>query len=671
MRKASIQFVAAERLNTRFDEVFNCELDSRISDPWFLDQQKVLVRPRPGSEISGRLPAWVGTPKDITWFVDDDGNKSGYISRWGEVYKTPYATPGKYLGKFASFADASTLSPWMDGDYFIAHQTLYYYLSGSSLAEIYVWTDSYDNEADLYAVYPVPEDDLFTFLKDSQTVYYSSGGYWIPYGENYTFSALSLTNNPDAPATFNTVTLPATWQVDGTQTLDATVVDKVNVWALASPATYVGSYLIITSWTYKGKYGYILDYAANEFTIISLWNAVPIVSGVTFSIFSTKWRYLQITNWYDNDRYYNGSAFETRFAWYVKQHIAKFVDFPNGWPWLIRTYWNQCYTSVGDSVYISDVAQPLWYNINDSIDLQKSAAVDDFFVWKSRMIAYGNNFTTFINANVSAAADRTVDFKNYGIVPWSCAEVLDDFWFLTYSGQVVPLSITVYWDVIEKKNIGTAVYRYLKTMKRNVTACFDGRKYYIYGEEKNQIWYTCVYDTLYGFWAVYTGIRPVKFLVDNGEVYYTEYSTGNLRKLTKWKVTDAEVAEDQYISSKDIDGWQVFVMKALSEFWLFMENRNQDIKVNVSHRTNKDSYNKDYNFTVNEKRIDDLTPILWYNNIDNADLIPHFIHYPLSNDMANIWRWKMTNNGTNGFYLNQIELGFNFPDSTDITNVDL
>lgn len=33
------------------------------------------------------------------------------------------------------------------------------------------------------------------------------------------------------------------------------------------------------------------------------------------------------------------------------------------------------------------------------------------------MIAYGNNFTTFINANVSAAADRTIDFKNYGIVP--------------------------------------------------------------------------------------------------------------------------------------------------------------------------------------------------------------------------------------------------------------
>ncbi len=72
---------------------------------------------------------------------------------------------------------------------------------------------------------------------------------------------------------------------------------------------------------------------------------------------------------------------------------------------------------MGDSVYISDVAQPLWFNINESIDLQKSSSVDDFFVWKNKMIAYGNNFTTFINANVSAAADRTIDFKNYGIVP--------------------------------------------------------------------------------------------------------------------------------------------------------------------------------------------------------------------------------------------------------------
>lgn len=135
----------------------------------------------------------------------------------------------------------------MNGDYFIAHQTLYYYSGGSSLAEIYVWTDNYDNEADLYAVYPTPEDDLFTFLKDSQTVYYSSGGYWIPYSENYTFSALSLANNADYPATFNTVTLPSSWQIDGTQTLDATTTNKINVGALASPATYVGSYVVVTS----------------------------------------------------------------------------------------------------------------------------------------------------------------------------------------------------------------------------------------------------------------------------------------------------------------------------------------------------------------------------------------------------------------------------------------
>lgn len=671
MKKASIQFIASERLNTRCDEILNCDIESRISDQGFTDWSKVMIRPKAGAEKQGRLPSSIGSVRDIIWFTNDTWVKTGYITKGGEVYKTTYRTPGKFLWKFINFAASSTLSPWDDGDYFIAHQKLYSFTSGISAALAYVWTDEYDNEADLFADFPTPEANLFTYLKDTDSVYYSAGGYWIPFSEHYDFVALWIWNNSDYPAYLNTVSLPTNWTIDGSSTLNATVVNYVNAGALASPEQYVGSYLIITSWTYTGKYWYILQYTSWEFIIPTLGNALPILNGTTFSIFAKKGAYLQITNNKDEDKYYNGTNLETRFQGFVKRQIIKMgKTFPNGGPGIIRNYGNICFTSIGDTVFIGDVSQVFWFNIDELIDLQKSTTVDDFFVWKNRMIAYGNNFTTFINPSVSSWADRTFDFKNYGIVPGSCAEVLDDFWLLTYGGQIIPLSETVYGTVIEKKNIGTVVYRYLKTMKNNVCSCFDGRKYYIYGEEKNEEGYLCVYDTLYTFWSVQTGIRPNKFVVDSGKVYYVEYGTGALCKLVPWKVTDVEQPIDQYISSKDIDWGQVFLMKGFSAFWLFLDNRNQAFDVEISHRTNKDSFSKSYPFIVNEKK-SNLTPVLWYDNVNDVNLVPHFIHYPLSNDLANVWRWWVRNTGNNGFYLNQMELTFMFPEETNISNVDL
>lgn len=66
------------------------------------------------------------------------------------------------------------------------------------------------------------------------------------------------------------------------------------------------------------------------------------------------------------------------------------------------------------------------------------------------------------------------------------AEVLEDFWFMTPSGNIVPQSETIYGTIIAKADIATPVRRYLLTMKNRVTAGFDGRRYYIYGEDKNE-----------------------------------------------------------------------------------------------------------------------------------------------------------------------------------------
>lgn len=670
MKSFVAQFIASEKLNSRCDEVFNVECNSRISDQGMTDGSKVMVGPRTWTEKIGTAGSgWA--VKDITFFVDDDNNKHIFISRWGEVYKASYKNIGKYLGYYQNADDASVVGNSIDYDYYIVHQTLYIFLLGVAVEQSYTWLGEYDNEADLFEDSPIPEDDLFVFLRDSNSVYYSADWFWRPIAEYYTLSAITLWNNADYPAYFNTVTLPTDWQVDDTAR-DASAVEMVKVSSSleASAATYVGSYLLLTSGVYKGKYGYIFDYntTTKEFAIVSIWNATLIQNGTTYKIYQKKGKYLQITNGKDNDKYYDWSAFLTDVEWYVKTHIEKFIGFPTGGPGIIKTFGNQCYTSIGDSVFISDVTQPLWYNINDSIDLQKSVSVDDFFVWKNKMIAYGNNFTTFINPSVASGSERTFDFKNYGIIPGSCAEVLDDFWFLTYSGQLIPLSETVYWTIYEKQNIGFVVYRYLLTMKRNVTSCFDGRRYYIYWEEANSEWYTCVYDTFYKFWSVYTGIRPRKFIVDSGHVYYIDFS-GEVRRFTTGKVTDSEVALDQYISSKDIDGNATFIIKKSDYIALYLENRNQEYAIDITTRTNENNIVLTLPWKKNEVRSDDQHEVLGYDFVEDVNQANHYDYRVLS-DSWNVFRWKIRNTGTNGFYLDQVEMKFSISEPAIINNLE-
>lgn len=670
MKSFVAQFIATDKLNTRCDEVFNIECNQRISDQWFTDWSKIMAGPRSWTE-----KIWVvgssGTVKDTFFFVDDDNNKYLFASRGWEVYKASYRTIGKYLGYYQNTEDAAVVGNSLDYDYYIVHETLYIFQWGIPVAQTYTWLWEFDNEADLYEESSTPENDLFVFLRDSNSVYYSSGWFWLPVAEYYSFSAITLGNNADYPAYFNTVTLPTDFQVDDTAR-DSSAVEMVKVSSSleATAATYVGSYLLITSGVYKGKYWYIFDYntTTKEFAIVSIWNATPIQNGTTYKIYQKKGKYIQITNWKDNDKYYDGTSFLTDVEGFVKTHIEKFIWFPNWGPGIIRTFGNQCYTSIGDSVFISDVAQPLWFNINDSIDLQKSVSVDDFFVWKNKMIAFGNNFTTFINPSVSSGAERTFDFKNYGIVPGSCAEVLDDFWFLTYSGQLIPLSETVYWTIYEKQNIGFPVYKYLQTMRRNVTACFDWRRYYIYGEEKNEEGYTCVYDTFYKFWSVYTGIRPRKFIIDSGYVYYLDFS-GQMRRFTTGKVTDSEEPLDQYISSKDIDGNATFIVKKSDYIALYLENRNQEYAIDITTRTNEKNIVLTLPGKKNEVRDDDQHPVLWYDFVNDVNQANHY-DYRVLTDQGNVFRWKIRNTGTNGFYLDQVEMKFSISEPMIINNVE-
>ena len=70
---------------------------------------------------------------------------------------------------------------------------------------------------------------------------------------------------------------------------------------------------------------------------------------------------------------------------------------------------SQVFTTVNDTFFQSDVGQPLFFNINDSIDLGKSSAISNIYVWQNRVVVSGTNFATIVNPDVSSGGERTTD----------------------------------------------------------------------------------------------------------------------------------------------------------------------------------------------------------------------------------------------------------------------
>jgi hypothetical protein len=666
-----INYIIQEKLNQKFDEIFNCEVDNRTSDLGFTDIQKLMIRPRPGTErISKMLSGTSGQVGQLFAFTDDDNVRSWYVAKGWEIYRFAFKEPWQFLGKFVNPSEVALLTVGPDNSYYIYTNALWIFSGGIASKSSKLWTKEFDNEADLTIEYPNPEDNLFTLLRDTNTVYYSAGGFWFPLEESYTLVAQGLWNNTDYPAIFNTVTLPKTIQITDTSGADGSTFNTVHVSAglEATAASYVGSYLLLTSGVNKGRYSYIFNYdtSKKEFVCPTLGNALPIIAGTTYTIFATKGRYIQITNKKDGDKYHNGTSLVADYSGYVKSHLEKFIKFPkSGGPGQIKTYWNQCYTTIGDSVLISDVAQPLFYNINDSIDLQKNWHVTSIYVWKKRVVCAGLSFSTFVNASVASGGERTIDFNsNYSIVPGSMAEVLEDFWFMTPSGNIVPQSETIYGTIIAKADIATPVRRYLLTMKNRVCSWFDGRRYYIYWETLNEAWYTCVYDTLYKFWSVYTGIRPASFFAEAGNMYYIETSTWDVCVFRNGKVTDRATPLDQMITTKDIDLGTPFIPKSFNGAMCHFENKNQTVESKISRRSDNTAVYETENYTITQKiPTTNQSWTLWFNNVELKELVPQFKEFkPSSGAASKIWKWQLRSTGTNGFYLDQVAMDFNVKD---------
>lgn len=147
------------------------------------------------------------------------------------------------------------LSDGPDNSYFIVAETLYQFQSGAISKLDYEWLGEFDNEGDLYTTEDAPEDDLFVYVRDTNSCYYSADGTWKWLNEHYEMTAIGLGFSNDYAVKMNVVNLPKGQQATDVTTANASTLERVKPsGSLASPGNYVGSFLLITSGVYRGKF---------------------------------------------------------------------------------------------------------------------------------------------------------------------------------------------------------------------------------------------------------------------------------------------------------------------------------------------------------------------------------------------------------------------------------
>jgi hypothetical protein len=81
------------------------------------------------------------------------------------------------------------------------------------------------------------------------------------------------------------------------------------------------------------------------------------------------------------------------------------------------------------------------------------------------------------------------------------------------------------------------------------------------------------------------------------------------------------------------------ILKQIEKAFYYVENRNQEFSLTLNKITNNDNVLKKYPVKVVEKRSDDFSPVLGYDFVEDADLVPHMNTIPFGNDQLNILRW--------------------------------
>lgn len=664
--KKPIQIRFGEKYSQFFDEIINCELANRKSDGWFIEQDKPMIKPRPGTIRTGNTltPSWDVATAYVIGDIVTYNNVMYKATAWSTWSTPPSANWTVFTwGTSKQYFSIDRLGV---SRHFRAFNNKLYYL---------LWT-------------------TWTFLKDIGTVdiEFSSQRAPVTIPQAWNSATAYVVNNKvilgwivyrcilgHTNQTPPNVTYWVVSDYDGVQYTVAAVssgAEKIKK-ATTDPLNSnnnVGKIIMITNGVYKGCYASIISYdtAWAEYTLGWSGAITAPPATTTYKIFDTITDVMMVCRGSSSQEelFFDGITELTWFQGYSTaslrqvaaigstQTITKMINFQN-----------QCWTFNGGTLYYTGwyPGNPFFFNFTTALTVGGNGSISDIFNYKSRIVVNGTSFLFSIPTTL--IIDRHI--TSYGAVKDAYINTGDDVYIFTTQNTLVSLNETIAW-VVQIKNVGEQINNYLSTFKSNIVFGTDSKKIYIYGQENSTTsGIMCVLDSVYKTWGIYSGLRPSSIVSNGWFTYITDNNTDIVRRFSPTIVTDTIIGTDltttfeQSITLKEIDLNDIFSPKVLTDVYIAMENYTQAINVDAYIAINNKNWQKKRAiFTFTEIPVWGIAIwewLIWENIFGSWGMlsimsVPIMKHIAYANDPSNSFKIQITWVSGSQFYLNQIDI---------------
>ena len=492
---------------------------------------------------------------------------------------------------------------------------------------------------------------------------------------------------------FNPVKLPlmVDWSLPTiyTSPTDSSSAEKIVRSASDLTSNAVWYYLVITddpnnNQAYRWAFAVILADDWTEYTLEGSWVSQAVTAWAKYQIYDVLWEHLQISNWIENEKYiFIKSDFtiveNTAYEWLVTKNLKNIKVFEStqylekqlaySASYFVFNKWTLYYSSWA-------INNPFFYDFSSAFTIPWNNwwDIDDIFTYKWRLIIWWSNFIAYTKTNeitISWVSTSFTEIKTITSSYWIVKESLVDLWvdayFMTTNKKINSLSETITW-ALKIENVWKQVNNYLKDFNYWVCAWYDWRNLYFYWQEDSStIWKMIVLDIEYSFWSTYTWLRPSTILLEAWSVYLSDNNSDIIRFFVEWKTTDIDELIEQKISTKDIDLWDPFSTKTLSDLYFWLDNYTQSLIVDTYLSLSVWNFKKDTKkISITEVDVEWVAAPMWewllwewilgWFAAEKLATYPFMEHIQYNSDKANIWKVIITWFEWSAFYLNQFDI---------------
>jgi len=484
---------------------------------------------------------------------------------------------------------------------------------------------------------------------------------------------------------FNTVKLPM--MTDGTlpteHTTNATSpwAEQIDIAPTDSDPSPIWKYLIITddpNWnqSFRWTFASILSTDWSTYTLNWAWVSSAVQSWAKYQIYDTLWEYLQVMNWIEYEKFIFAKSDTTfvvnpKYTWMATNNLRNIKAFSST-EFLSQelaydaSYWVFNKWTLYYSSWI--IWNPFFFTFNAALTIPWNNwwDIEKLFVFKERLIIWGNNFMAYINWITNLVEVKLI--SNSFWIQWdSLVDVWVDWYFVSSNKKIYSLSETITWT-LKATNVWKTVWNYVKDFNEKLSSWYDWRKLYFYGQiDTDTTWKIVVLDLEYNFWATFTGLRPSTILLEQWTLYLSDNNSDTIRIFDDSTFQDTGTDIEQKLSWKDIDLWDPFSVKTISDLYLWLDNFTQSLTVDMYMSIATWNARKvQKTITIEEVDVNWVAPEMWETEwwtwllwglwAEPLATYPFLKHIQYDADQANIWKIIITWLDWSAFYLNHLDI---------------